>query len=124
MTRKVVQFNCDQRFADGWRRQLRSMFIDAGPVNIELWPWAHVDCDRNSYLFTLAERIANAAAEAGAVTAEDGRSWKGTLLQLASTGKFFSTLNVNIRRSTRRLSKTGLNLGSKCHALAEPSTHQ
>lgn len=99
LTRRIVAFNADQRSADGWRgRQLRALFTEAG-LETEVWPYVHADTEPGSYLFALAERIALAAAEAGALSQAEAESW---LAQLRLR-TFFSTINHYICSGNRRL---------------------
>jgi len=97
LTRRIIQFNSDQRFADGWRgRQLRRLFLEAGLEEVEVHPWVHADTECPSYLFTLAERIATAAGLAEAITRQECESWLDALLSTVKCGRFFSSLSFFI----------------------------
>jgi len=97
ITRRVIQFNSDQRFADGWRgRQLRRMLSEAGAEDVNVEPYVHKDCEPDSYLFKLATRISDAALSAQFITAEEHAHWAAGLSALAESGHFFSTINFNI----------------------------
>lgn len=94
LTRHIVRFNSDQRYADGWRgRQLRRLFLEAGLVYVQVHCWVHIDTDASSYLFGMAERLAFAASEAGVVDKEEAIRWIHDLRDLAVQGKFFSSMN-------------------------------
>jgi hypothetical protein len=100
LTRRIVTFNSDRRSADGWRgRQLRRLFADAG-LSAESRPYVHVDTEPGSYLFALCERIASAAAEAGAIETGELESWLGQLRERADAGRFFSSINYFVCRAT------------------------
>lgn len=91
LTRRIVRFNSDQRYADSWRgRQLRRLFLEAGLVHVEVHCWVHIDTDASSYLFGMAERLALAASEAGVVDKEEAIRW---IHDLAAQGNFFSSMN-------------------------------
>ncbi len=97
LTRRIVHFNSDQRFADGWRgRQLRRLFTEAGLTEVTVSPWVHMDTARPSYLFSLAERIANAAKDAQVISAEECNSWLDELNSTADRGLFFSSITFFI----------------------------
>jgi SAM-dependent methyltransferase len=106
LTRAIVRFNSDQRFADGWRgRQLRSMFLEVGLVDVETHPWVHVDTGRESYLFVLAERISNAAVDGAFISNKERDGWMRELPKQADRGRFFSSMNFNICRGTKPLNE-------------------
>jgi ubiquinone/menaquinone biosynthesis C-methylase UbiE len=100
LTRRIVAFNCDQRSADGWRgRQLRRLFADAG-LEPHATVYVHADDDANSYLFTLAERIAQAAATANVISPAAAAAWLEALGEQAHRGRFFSSINYVICTGT------------------------
>ncbi len=93
ITRKIVQFNSDQRFADGWTgRRLRRLFGECGLKNLTIEAWNHIDTERSSYLFGSCVRLANAAAESEYITLEQCDKWLRTLEELAAHGYFFSSI--------------------------------
>ncbi len=97
LTRRIVRFNSDQRYADGWTgRRLNRFFRAAGLMKVRTETLVHVDTEKSSYLFGMAERIANAAREAGEITAEECRKWLEQLNQAANEGNFFSSINYYI----------------------------
>jgi ubiquinone/menaquinone biosynthesis C-methylase UbiE len=101
LTRRIVAFNSDQRSADGWRgRQLPRLFADAG-LEPHATVYVHADSHANSYLFSLAERIAHAAPTAAAIEPEAATAWLQTLREQADRGRFFSSINYVICSGTR-----------------------
>jgi ubiquinone/menaquinone biosynthesis C-methylase UbiE len=94
MTRRIVCFNSDQRYADGWTgRRLRRFFRQSGLIRVETHIRTHVDTDSESYLFSMSERIAGAAAEVGVITISERDKWVQQLYEVASAGNFFSSIN-------------------------------
>ena len=97
LTRRTVRFNSDQRYADGWTgRRLYRFFRAVGLKDVEVETLVHADTDKSSYLFGMAERIANAAAEAEEISWEDCRKWLEKLNELADKNDFFSSINYYI----------------------------
>ncbi len=94
LTRRIVRFNCDHRYADGWTgRRLRRFFGQAGLSNVEIHAWPHVDIEIDSYLFCMAERLAGAAAAIGVISESEHLDWVRQLHEIASAGHFFSSIN-------------------------------
>jgi ubiquinone/menaquinone biosynthesis C-methylase UbiE len=94
LTRRIVRFNIDQRYADGWTgRRLRRFFRQAGLSHVEVHLWTHVDTNGESYLFGMAKRLAGAAAEVGVITPSERDEWVQQLHEVASAGNFFSSIN-------------------------------
>lgn len=97
LTRRIIRFNSDQRYADGWTgRKLHRFFRAAGLKNVQVETLVHVDTEKSSYLFGMAERIANAAAEAGEISVEESLKWIEQLNESAAAGNFFSSINYYI----------------------------
>jgi ubiquinone/menaquinone biosynthesis C-methylase UbiE len=97
LTRTIVRFNSDERYADGWTgRRLRRMLLDAGLEQVRVSPIAHVDTEADSYLYRMAERIAVAAADARAIGREECARWLGQLRDLVARGRFFSSISLYI----------------------------
>jgi ubiquinone/menaquinone biosynthesis C-methylase UbiE len=102
LTRRIVRFNSDQRYADGWTgRRLRRLFRAAGLEGVAVRTMVHVDTEAGTYLFEMAERIAGAAMDAGAVAVDEGRAWLDQLRQSAAQGDFFSSINFYIAAGFR-----------------------
>jgi len=104
LTRRIVRFNSDQRYADGWTgRRLRRLFRVAGLRQIEVQTLVHADTEKSSYLFGMAERIANAAMEVGEISQEENAKWLTQLNAQAVAGNFFSSINYYICVGVRDL---------------------
>lgn len=94
LTRRIIQFNSDQRYADGWRgRLLESQFRQAGLVNVKAVPHVHIDRGSDSYLFGMAKRIAAAAKDTGVLKDDEYIKWSEGLEEVAQKGEFFSSIN-------------------------------
>ncbi|MBC8084638.1 MAG: methyltransferase domain-containing protein [Hymenobacter sp.] len=93
LTRRIVQFNSDQRYADGWTgRRLGRLFRATGLQQVQVHALVHTDTATDSYLHGMAGRIAGAAAEVGVVTHAEKENWVRQLHELASQGDFFSSI--------------------------------
>jgi len=104
LTRRIVRFNSDQRYADGWTgRRLRRLFRVAGLRQIEVQTLVHADTEKSSYLFGMAERIAAAAEEVGAITSDECKAWLEQLNESAEKDNFFSSINYYICVGVRDL---------------------
>ena len=76
LTRRIIRFNSDQRYADGWTgRRLRRYFRQAGLSSVEVHVWPHRDTDSGTYLFDMATRLAKATANVGVITASERDTW-------------------------------------------------
>lgn len=94
LTRRIIQFNSDQRYADGWTgRRMESLFRSAGLINVKAVPHIHIDRGADSYLFGMAKRIAAAAKDTGVLQEDEYRLWSEGLLETAGKGDFFSSIN-------------------------------
>ena len=97
LTRRIVRFNSDQRYADGWTgRRLHRFFRAVGLKDVKVETLVHADTEKSSYLFGMAERIAKAAAEAKEIGWEDCRKWLEQLDESTERGDFFSSINYYI----------------------------
>lgn len=97
LTRRIVRFNSDQRYADGWTgRRLRRLFRAVGLEAVDVRTLVHVDTEAGSYLFGMAERIAGAAMDVGAIAVDEGRTWLDQLRRSAAQGDFFSSINFYV----------------------------
>jgi len=93
VTRKIVQFNSDYRYADGWTgRYLRRIFKQNGFKEVNVSTWTHSDTECESFLHLMARRIANAAAEHDVVSQEEVQNWLRELDKQALEGNFFSSI--------------------------------
>ena len=59
LTRRIVAFNSDQRYADGWMgRGLRRLFTAAGLREVGVEPLVHIDTTSDSYRHSAASDLA------------------------------------------------------------------
>lgn len=94
LTRRIVRYNSDQRYGDGWTgRSLHRLLAEAGCTDTQVVTEVQVDRGRESYLFGMAERIAEAAKVAGVLTTAEHDGWVSELRAVATRGFFFSTIN-------------------------------
>ena len=97
LTRRIAAFYVEQRFTDGWwARKSRGVFMRTGLKNVESRAMVVMATDPASYEFEMAKLRANAAAQAGWVTAEEAARWWTELEARAAAGQFFTTLNFYV----------------------------
>jgi arsenite methyltransferase len=93
LTRKIIQFNSDYRYADGWTgRYLRRLFIQNGFDDVRIQVWSHSDTERGSYLHAMALRIAQSVAEHEAISQDECKRWVSELEKRTDEGNFFSSI--------------------------------
>ena len=73
-----------------------AFFRAAGLKAVKVETLVHTDTEKSSYLFGMAERIANAAAEAGEISLEECGKWIEQLNESAAAGDFFSSINYYV----------------------------
>jgi len=101
LTRRLVAFYADQRFADGWTgRRLRSLFLQAGLSEVRTRGLIVVDTKVESYQFRIAIDRARSAADAGWITETELAGWVTALEREAEAGRFFSSLNFYVAVGT------------------------
>src|SRR5262249_37292507 len=101
LTRRLVAFYADQRFADGWTgRRLRSLFLQAGLTDVETRALVVIDTSVESYGFRIAIDRARAAAGAGWITEGELDTWVRALEDEAAAGRFFPGLNFYVAAGT------------------------
>jgi ubiquinone/menaquinone biosynthesis C-methylase UbiE len=101
LTRRLVQFYADQRFADGWTgRRLRSLFLQVGLIDVRTSVLVVVDTSVESYGFRIAIDRARAAAAAGWITESELDGWVRALEEDAAADRFFSSLNFYVAVGT------------------------
>jgi SAM-dependent methyltransferase len=97
LTRRIAQFNTDQRYADGWRgRQLWALFREHGLQNVEVVAYAHLEAGTGGYSFEMAMRISKAAADAGVISHDQCRRWQAELDDTVQLGNWFSSMTYFI----------------------------
>lgn len=93
VTRRIIQFHSDYRYADGWTgRYLGRLFRQNGFVEVQVQGWTHSDSERGSYLYVMAHRIAQSAAEHGVISQDECKEWLHKLDKQAMEGSFFSSI--------------------------------
>ena len=93
VTRKVVQFNCDYRYADGWTgRYLGRLFRQNGFQEVRVQAWIHSDTESGSYLHQMAQRIAQAATEHDILSQTECKKWLNELDEQTQKNNFFSSI--------------------------------
>lgn len=101
-TRRIIAFNSDQRFADGWTgRRTARLLGEAGYRDVSVRVLTHLDTAPDSYLFGMAVRLARAAEEAGAVGPGQGAEWIAALDRRARAGTFLSSITYFLCVGTR-----------------------
>ncbi|MCW3036895.1 MAG: hypothetical protein JWM17_2207 [Actinobacteria bacterium] len=97
LTRRLVVFSSDQRFADGWTgRRLPRMFRTAGLGDVTVTMRCHLETEPGNFLHVMALRLAENALEAGVITEAEWRSWTAGLAELAESGSFFASSNYYV----------------------------
>lgn len=101
-TRRIAAFNSDQLYADGWTgRRTARLLVEAGYHGVAVQVITHLDVAAGSYLFGMSVRVAQAAAEAGAIEAGQAQEWIAALEQRAQGGSFLSSIDYFICVGTR-----------------------
>jgi ubiquinone/menaquinone biosynthesis C-methylase UbiE len=94
LTRRLVAFSSDHRYADGWTgRRLPRMFRAAGLSDITVIMRCHMETEPGDFLHAMALRLADIALEVGVLNQEEWRRWTGGLAELAEAGSFFASAN-------------------------------
>jgi SAM-dependent methyltransferase len=97
LTRRLVRFYADQRFADGWTgRRLHAIFLQAGLTDVRTRVLVVSDTSVDSFEFRIAIDRARVAAEAGWISEDEADGWIGALEEQARAGRFFSSLNFYV----------------------------
>jgi hypothetical protein len=101
LTRRIVAFYSEQRFADGWTgRRLRSLFLEAGLRDVRTSAVVVIETDPDSYGFRVAVDRAGTATRGGAITEDELAGWVESLTASAEAGRFFSSLNYYVATGT------------------------
>lgn len=97
LTRRIIAFNSDFRYADGWTgRRLSRLLAEAGFVDVQVEVLTHVDTEPGSYLHGMALRIAESARTEGALTIAEYDRWVGRLSPSAGYERFYSSINYYV----------------------------
>jgi ubiquinone/menaquinone biosynthesis C-methylase UbiE len=101
LTRRLVTFSSDERFADGWTgRRLPRMFRAAGLGDVTVTMRCHLETEPGSFLHAMALRLADIALEVGVLSEGEWRRWTGGLAELAEAGSFFASANYYLCSGT------------------------
>ena len=99
LTRRIVEFYCEQRFADGWTgRRLRGWFSEAGLAEVETRAIVTVETEVDSYMYRIAIQRAETAAQAGWITPGECAGW----VEALAARPFFSSLNFYVAAGRKR----------------------
>src|SRR3954447_20969478 len=80
MTRRIVAARADHGSADGWlARALPRLMAEAGLRDIQVRAFTSMDSNPTGFYSGLAERCADTAVKAGAISEEDHRQWLDAL---------------------------------------------
>jgi ubiquinone/menaquinone biosynthesis C-methylase UbiE len=97
VTRKIIKFHTDLRFADGWTgRKLGSLFKVAGLRNVSVFPIIQLENGQPGYLYGMAKRIACAAYNAGLFDKTAYKAWIKELDSIVKSGEYFSSITYFI----------------------------
>jgi ubiquinone/menaquinone biosynthesis C-methylase UbiE len=101
LTRRIVRFYADQRFADGWTgRRLRALVLEAGLEHVQTHVSVTIETAPGSYGYRIAVDRADSAARAGAIGEDELAAWVRGLEERAAAGRFFSSLNYYVTVGT------------------------
>jgi ubiquinone/menaquinone biosynthesis C-methylase UbiE len=103
LTERITLYNA-RRYPDGWLgRHLPRLFRSAGLVDVHVIGFVDVQTTPESHLYGGAERAAQFAAEAGAISAAEAEQWIDQLRELAAQGAFFASQNYYACVGTRAI---------------------
>jgi ubiquinone/menaquinone biosynthesis C-methylase UbiE len=89
LTRRVVAAYTDHGYADGWlARRLPYLPAEAGVRDVQVRAFATVETDLEGFYSSRAERAANTAVQAGAISAEEGQRWLDAVHGVRASGSF------------------------------------
>lgn len=76
LTRRIIAAASDETAVDGWlARRLPAIFEEAGLTEVRVRWFFPLETDAQSFYARLAERSADTALQAGAITEAEHRSW-------------------------------------------------
>ena len=89
LTRRIVTANADHAAVNGWlARQLLGLLADLGLVNVRARGFMPLECEPGSFYAGAAERAAEVAAQAGAITSDEWARWLEALRAELAAGRF------------------------------------
>jgi ubiquinone/menaquinone biosynthesis C-methylase UbiE len=87
LTRRIVAAASDETAVDGWLvRRLPRLFQDAGIVDVRARGFFPIETDGHSFYATMADRCADAALKAGAITESERSAWLAGLHDQVARG--------------------------------------
>src|SRR5262249_44526835 len=87
LTRRIVAAASDATAVNGWLvRALPSLFQRAGLVDVRARGFFPLETSLRSFYAGMADRCAEAAVKAGAVTESEGRAWLDAFHELGARG--------------------------------------
>jgi ubiquinone/menaquinone biosynthesis C-methylase UbiE len=93
LTRRVVAAYTDHGYADGWlARGLPHLLTEAGVHDVHVRAFATVETDIEGFYSTRAERAADAAVRAGAISEEERQRWLEAVHNQRASGSFVAGL--------------------------------
>jgi ubiquinone/menaquinone biosynthesis C-methylase UbiE len=102
LTRRLVAFSSDHRYADGWTgRRLPRMFRAAGLSHVTVTMRCHLETEPGLFLHAMVLRLAEVALDVGVLTEEEWRRWTEGLAELAESGSFFASANYYLCSGVR-----------------------
>lgn len=102
LTRRLVAFSSDHRFADGWTgRRLPRLFREAGLVDVSAEVGVHIDTEPGSFLHEVWLRLAEMGRDVGAINPAEYVAWTHGLAELAEAGLFFASSNYYLCRGRK-----------------------
>ena len=121
LTRRIVACSTDHGSASGWlARQLPSLLEEAGLQDVRVRAFTPLERDPAGFYAGVAERMAERAVEAGAITADERQRWLEGLRAEHRAGRFLAGLTHIFAWGVRPLV---LFVASDAEAVAvEPST--
>ena len=103
VTRRLVAFSSDERYADGWTgRRLQRMFRTAGLDDVTVTMRCHLETEPGLFLHAMALRLAEIALEVGVLSETEWRRWTAGLAELTDAGSFFASANYYLCSGEKR----------------------
>jgi ubiquinone/menaquinone biosynthesis C-methylase UbiE len=89
LTRRIVASHCDNGAVNGWLiREIPSIFSELGLKDVRTRGFMSLERGKGSFYADLAQRAAQAAAKAGAITAAELASWLAQLEAVLDKDRF------------------------------------
>jgi ubiquinone/menaquinone biosynthesis C-methylase UbiE len=102
LTRRIVATYTDHGYADGWlARRLPRLLSEAGLRDVRVRAFASLDTDPTGFYSTRAERAADVAARAGAISEQEHQGWLNALHAEQASGAFVAGITLLFAWGTR-----------------------